>query len=470
MDETNRENFPEKTENDLQVSNTNSPQEIPAETISSTDTFFDEMNNRDPFRTELTQGGNDNTPPPSNNNHNTSNGGNGEPPRKGGKGNFIGYFLTGLIGVIVGALIIYFIPWNNDNDSITNNAVNTTTKGQKVENVSVNTTTNITKAVGKVQDAVVSVLNYQSSGDPLDGNTSEKQASSGSGVIYKKANGKAYIVTNNHVVANAEKLEVTFANGKKASAKLLGTDVWNDLAVLEISGKNVSKVAEFGNSDSLKVGEPAIAIGSPLGTEFSGSVTEGIISGLNRAVPVDTNSDGQEDWEADVIQTDAAVNPGNSGGALINIQGQVIGINSMKISMQNVEGISFSIPINTVEPIIQQLETKGEVVRPSLGVTLRDVETIPSAQQKSVLKLPENINYGAMVQQVTKSSAAAKAGLKQYDVITELNGKKVTNSISLRKELYSPNLQIGDKIAIKYYRDGKLKSTTLTLVALKEGA
>lgn len=470
MDETNRENFPEKTENDLQVSNTNSPQEIPAETISSTDTFFDEMNNRDPFRTELTQGGNDNTPPPPNNNHNTSNGGNGEPPRKGGKGNFIGYFLTGLIGVIVGALIIYFIPWNNDNDSITNNAVNTTTKGQKVENVSVNTTTNITKAVGKVQDAVVSVLNYQSSRDPLDGNTSEKQASSGSGVIYKKANGKAYIVTNNHVVANAEKLEVTFANGKKASAKLLGTDVWNDLAVLEISGKNVSKVAEFGNSDSLKVGEPAIAIGSPLGTEFSGSVTEGIISGLNRAVPVDTNSDGQEDWEADVIQTDAAVNPGNSGGALINIQGQVIGINSMKISMQNVEGISFSIPINTVEPIIQQLETKGEVVRPSLGVTLRDVETIPSAQQKSVLKLPENINYGAMVQQVTKSSAAAKAGLKQYDVITELNGKKVTNSISLRKELYSPNLQIGDKIAIKYYRDGKLKSTTLTLVALKEGA
>lgn len=470
MDETNRENFPEKTENDLQVSNTNSPQEIPAETISSTDTFFDEMNNRDPFRTELTQGGNDNTPPPPNNNHNTSNGGNGEPPRKGGKGNFIGYFLTGLIGVIVGTLIIYFIPWNNDNDSITNNAVNTTTKGQKVENVSVNTTTNITKAVGKVQDAVVSVLNYQSSGDPLDGNTSEKQASSGSGVIYKKANGKAYIVTNNHVVANAEKLEVTFANGKKASAKLLGTDVWNDLAVLEISGKNVSKVAEFGNSDSLKVGEPAIAIGSPLGTEFSGSVTEGIISGLNRAVPVDTNSDGQEDWEADVIQTDAAVNPGNSGGALINIQGQVIGINSMKISMQNVEGISFSIPINTVEPIIQQLETKGEVVRPSLGVTLRDVETIPSAQQKSVLKLPENINYGAMVQQVTKSSAAAKAGLKQYDVITELNGKKVTNSISLRKELYSPNLQIGDKIAIKYYRDGKLKSTTLTLVALKEGA
>ncbi|MBC8922158.1 serine protease HtrA, partial [Escherichia coli] len=128
---------------------------------------------------------------------------------------------------------------------------------------------------------------------------------------------------------DANKLEVTFTNGKKSEAKLLGTDEWNDLAVLEIDDKNVTTVAAFGDSDSLKLGEPAIAIGSPLGTEFSGSVTQGIISGLNRAVPVDTNGDGTEDWEADVIQTDAAINPGNSGGALINIEGQVIGINSM---------------------------------------------------------------------------------------------------------------------------------------------
>lgn len=480
MDEENEKNVPNQQEKELEANKTNSSQETQTEAVSSTDSFFEEMNNRDSLLTETKQSGDDGSvPPPSNNNHSFSDGGSGgEPPRRNGKGNLIGYFLTGLLGVIVGALIIYFIPWHNDTDSASDTNKTTTnnaTTTQKVEKVSVNTTTNITKAVGKVEDSVVSVLNYQSgsssSSSSLEegssSSSSETQASSGSGVIYKKSNGKAYVVTNNHVVADADKLEVTFANGKKTTAKLLGTDVWNDLAVLEISSKNVTKVATFGNSDSLKVGEPAIAIGSPLGTEFSGSVTEGIISGLNRAVPVDTNSDGQEDWEADVIQTDAAVNPGNSGGALINIQGQVIGINSMKISMENVEGISFSIPINTVEPIIKQLETKGEVVRPSLGVTLRDVNTISSAQQKSILKLPTKINYGAMIQQVTKSSAAAKAGLKQYDVITKLNGKKVTNTIALRKELYSTNLNIGDSITIKYYRDGKLKTTKLKLVASK---
>lgn len=210
-----------------------------------------------------------------------------------------------------------------------------------------------------------------------------------------------------------------------------------------------------------------IAIGSPLGTEFSGSVTQGIISGLNRAVPVDTNGDGTEDWEADVIQTDAAINPGNSGGALINIEGQVIGINSMKISMENVEGISFAIPSNTVEPIIEQLETEGEVERPSLGVSLRDVDTIPETQQKNILKLPDSVDYGAMVQQVVSGSAADKAGLKQYDVIVELNGQKVTNSMTLRKILYGNDVKIGDKVKVKYYRDGKEKSTDIKLEAAK---
>ncbi|EUJ59882.1 S1C family serine protease [Listeria fleischmannii] len=399
----------------------------------------------------------------------TRSGGNsgGEPPKKNGGKHFLGYFLTGLIGVIVGGLIIFFaVSGLGDTDTNTSTGSKSTNTG-KVEKVSYENSTDITKAVEKVQDAVVSVLNYQSA-NSLDGSTtSEEEASSGSGVVYKKSNGKAYVVTNNHVVEGANKLEVTFSNGKKSSAKLVGTDEWNDLAVLEISDEHVSTVAEFGNSDSLKVGETAIAIGSPLGTEFSGSVTEGIISGLNRAVPVDTNGDGQEDWEAEVIQTDAAINPGNSGGALINIQGQVIGINSMKISTENVEGIGFAIPSNTVEPIIEQLETNGEVTRPSLGVTLRDVDTIPEQQQKSILKLPDGIDYGAMVQQVVNGSAADKAGLKQYDVIVEMDGQKVTNSMTLRQILYNNDVEIGQKMNIKYYRDGKKQSTTITLEAAK---
>ncbi len=433
---------------------------------SSTNAFFEEASKEPtrpapgPRRAGNAGGG----VPPNRVTPSGSGNGNGQPPKRGK--HFVGYFLTALIGVIIGGLIIFFVGWNNgDNADTANNT--TENKSGKVEKVTVNTTSDVTKAVDKVQDAVVSVLNYQSSSS-LDGTTtSEQEASSGSGVIYKKANGKAYIVTNNHVVADANKLEVTFTNGKKSEAKLLGTDEWNDLAVLEIDDKNVSTVAAFGDSDALKLGEPAIAIGSPLGTEFSGSVTQGIISGLNRAVPVDTNGDGTEDWEADVIQTDAAINPGNSGGALINIEGQVIGINSMKISMENVEGISFAIPSNTVEPIIEQLETKGEVERPSLGVSLRDVDTIPETQQKNVLKLPDGVDYGAMVQQVVSGSAADKAGLKQYDVIVELNGEKVTNSMTLRKILYGNDVKIGDKVKVKYYRDGKEKTSDIQLEAAK---
>ncbi|EUJ42683.1 S1C family serine protease [Listeria riparia] len=396
-----------------------------------------------------------------------NNGGGGEPPKKDGKKKTMwGAFLAGILGVLIGALIVLGFSWgalhdDNNNDSTSTTTSNTgTTKKVTVEN-----TTGITQALDKAQDAVVSVLNYQAGTSITTGDGTEDEASSGSGVVYKKSNGKAYIVTNNHVVEGANKLEVTFSNGKKAEAKLVGTDKWNDLAVLEISDKYVTKVAEFGNSDAVKVGEVAIAIGSPLGTEFAGSVTQGIISGVNRTVPVDTNGDGTEDWEAEVIQTDAAINPGNSGGALVNIEGQVIGINSMKISTENVEGIGFAIPSNTVEPIIDQLEKNGEVERPSLGVTLRDVDTIPEVQQQQVLKLPSGVDYGAMVQQVVSGSAADKAGLKEYDVIVEMNGKKVTNSMTLRQILYGNDVKIGDKMELKYYRDGKKESTTVTLTA-----
>ena len=197
---------------------------------------------------------------------------------------------------------------------------------------------------------------------------------------------KAYIVTNHHVVEGAEELEITFDDGTKTEGRLVGSDMWTDLAVIEIDAQNVKAVAEFGDSDALKRGETVIAIGNPLGLGFSGSVTVGVVSGKDRSIPIDFNGNGTIDWQADVLQTDAAINPGNSGGALINLAGQLIGINSMKISEATVEGMGLAIPINIASPIIETFEKQQEVKRPTMGVTLLDLRSIPAQQQREMFK------------------------------------------------------------------------------------
>lgn len=385
------------------------------------------------------------------------------------KGNRGGYFFASLVGVILGAiLVVVAIPQLADNDLLPysiqpndedqqNETVDST---KETKSVSVDVETDVTKAVDKASDAVVGITNLQSAGFWADDENQE--AGSGSGVIYKKAGGKAYVVTNNHVVEGANEIEVTLADGTKAAAKLRGSDIWTDLAVLEIDAKDVKKIAEFGDSDALKPGEPVIAIGNPLGQTFSGSVTQGIVSGVERAVPVDINSDGAEDWQAEVIQTDAAINPGNSGGALINIAGQVIGINSMKIAENAVEGIGLSIPINSAIPIIQDLEETGKVNRPYMGLELQSVNEIPAYYQQEALKLPNDVKEGVAIKSVSPNSPADQADLKELDVIVELDGKKVTDVISLRKHLYTEK-KIGDQMKVKFYRNGKLKETTMKL-------
>ena len=190
-------------------------------------------------------------------------------------------------------------------------------------------------SLNKVADSVVGVTNLQTVRDIWSSSETTKETGTGSGVIYKKQDGKAYIVTNHHVVEGAQELDITFDDGTKAEGRLIGSDMWTDLAVIEIDATDVKAVAEFGDSDALKRGETVIAIGNPLGLGFSGSVTLGVVSGKDRSIPVDFNEDGIVDWYADVLQTDAAINPGNSGGALMNLAGQLIGINSMKISAGN---------------------------------------------------------------------------------------------------------------------------------------
>lgn len=384
--------------------------------------------------------------------------------RKGSKG---GYFFSGLIGVMVGALIVWLMMpslvgmmsggvHGTSSDTESSNLPSNSTQ------VSTDITTDVTSAVEKVAGAVVGVTNIQSSSDFLNPSGASQEAGTGSGVIYKKSGNKAYVVTNNHVIEGANQIEVTLADGAKIEAKLLGTDIWTDLAVLEMDAAKVTTVAQFGNSEKLKQGETVIAIGNPLGLDFSGSVTTGVVSGKDRTIPVDLNRDGQQDWQAEVLQTDAAINPGNSGGALVNLAGDLIGINSMKIAQSSVEGIGLAIPINSAIPVIEDLEQFGEMKRPSMGVTLVDVTNVSAFHQRDTLRLPEEVTTGVVVDEVVGESPADVAGLQRYDVIVEMDGEKIEDIIELRKHLYNEK-EVGDSLTIKVYRAGQLMEMNLEL-------
>lgn len=389
-----------------------------------------------------------------------------------------------LSGVVGGALSfggLYYIANGNQSSSSTSSVSSTTSSGKTtVSNVTYNVTSDVTTAVSKVQDAVVSIINLQStsSNDQLGGlfgsdesNSSSNDstletASEGSGVIYKKSGDTAYIVTNNHVVEGQKELQVVLADGTKVTATLVGTDSYTDLAVLKISSSKVTTVATFGDSSALKVGEPAIAIGSPLGSEYANSVTEGIISSLNRQV-TSTNDEG-EAVNINAIQTDAAINPGNSGGPLINIEGQVVGINSSKIASSSssssgvsVEGMGFAIPSNDVVTIINQLEENGKITRPALGISMYDLSSISSEQQEEILKVPSTVTQGVVILNVANGTPAEKAGLEKYDVITKIDGKDITSTTELRAALYAKS--VGDTMKITFYRESKEKTVTVEL-------
>lgn len=330
-------------------------------------------------------------------------------------------------------------------------------------------TTEIDSTVEAIQEAtpyVVSVINMQQQQNMFSQNTMQPRdpipAGTGSGVVYKLDGDSAYIVTNHHVIESALEVVVTTEAGDSYEAEVLGSDIWTDLAVLRVDNTNIDGFIEFANSDDLVVGETAIAIGSPLGEVFSGSVSRGIVSGLDRSVPVNLSGYGTADWEATVIQTDAAINPGNSGGALINQNGELIGINSMKISIPNVEGMGFAIPSNDVARIVEQLEENGEVVRPYMGVYLQDVMQYPQTTLVNELNLPEDIRYGVIISDVEAGGPADAAGLSSYDVIVALDGEPVETLLQLRQYLYYDK-SVGESMEVDYYRNGTLETVTMTL-------
>ncbi|AKG03364.1 serine protease [Salimicrobium jeotgali] len=381
-----------------------------------------------------------------------------------------------VVGLVLGAVLVllalpalvqtemlpYDITIPEDESGLTEGEQGLT--GNTTKTVDVDVNTQITEIVDKVRPAVVGVVNMQSRTNFWDQPSDPQQAGIGSGVIYKKQDGTAYVVTNHHVVEGASELEVVLADETRVKAEIVGSDIFTDLAVLEMSGENVEHTIELGNSDNLKAGEPAVAIGNPLSLNFSGSVTKGIISGTQRAIPQDLNGDGVEDWQAEVIQTDAAINPGNSGGALINIEGQLVGINSMKIARSAVEGIGFAIPISAARPIMEELEKNGEVSRAFLGVEAYGLNEVPSSEWQSTLGLPEDVKGGLYIRSVSEGSPAIKAGLEAMDVITKLDGNKVTDIIELRQYLYREKGP-GDEMEVTYYRDGEKDTTTVTLAS-----
>lgn len=341
---------------------------------------------------------------------------------------------------------------------------NTTT----VSKTAVKNENSTTQAVDKVKNAVVSVITYSANSQnslfgsaETDTDTNTEQVSSeGSGVIYKKEGNFAYLVTNTHVINGAKKVDIRLADGTKVPGEIVGSDTYSDIAVVKIAADNVTTVAEFGDSDQLTVGETAIAIGSPLGSEYANTVTQGIVSSLNRHVSL-KSEDGQA-ISTNAIQTDTAINPGNSGGPLINIQGQVIGITSSKIASNggtSVEGLGFAIPTNDVKNIIKQLEKDGKVTRPALGIHMVNLTNLSTADIKK-LKLPDKVTSGVAVRSVQKNMPA-NGHLQQYDVITKVDDTKISSTTELQNVLYSHS--IGDEITVTYYRNGKEETTKIKL-------
>lgn len=364
-------------------------------------------------------------------------------------------FFSGLLGSLI------VLQFNQKHVNGTQNTITTTQTYSKNENAT-------TQAVDKVKDAVVSIITYSGNSQnrfngtedtDTDSNT-EQVNSEGSGVIYKKEGESAYLVTNTHVINGAKKVDIRLADGTKVPGEIVGSDTYSDIAVVKISSEKVSTVAEFGDSNQLSVGETAIAIGSPLGSEYANTVTQGIVSSLNRHVSL-KSEDGQA-ISTNAIQTDTAINPGNSGGPLINIQGQVIGITSSKIASNggtSVEGLGFAIPTNDVKNIIKQLEKDGKVTRPALGIHMVNLTNLSTADIKK-LKLPDKVTSGVAVRSVQKNMPA-NGHLQQYDVITKVDDTKISSTTELQNVLYSHS--IGDEITVTYYRNGKEETTKIKL-------
>jgi len=348
-----------------------------------------------------------------------------------------------IIAIIVGAgSMYYFIGANPEMFQ------KIITEVVEKKNVTV-TDTGLADAVEKLSNAVVVVQNYQ------NGNL----VWTGSGVVYKSENGTAYILTNHHVIESGDEIRVEFTNGSNEVVKVVGSDKYADIAVLSLDESKIMSVAQMGSSANARVGDTVFTIGAPLdASAYSGTVTRGIISGKDRLVSVSLSSSKTSDWVMSVLQTDAAINSGNSGGPLANANGEVIGINSLKLASSGVEGMGFAIPIETALEYAELIESGKEISRPYLGVSMLNLADA-KMYDPSISSI--SIENGAYVTTVENNSPASKAGLQKGDIITKIDGKNVVSVAFLKYLLYQHD--VGDKMEITVYRNNKEVNLTIEL-------
>lgn len=347
--------------------------------------------------------------------------------------------ITLLVVASLGMNVFLFTKVNKSSSSGSSSNKNAT-----VENVNYDVKSSTTDVIEKVNSSVVGVLVY------ANGTAS----GSGSGVVYRVDGKTAYIITNAHVVSGATDVQVVFSNKESVNATIVGSDTYSDIAVLKLTADFDMTAIKCGDSSLLDQGETVLAIGSPLGIEYAGTVTQGIVSGIDRTVSVDLNDDGQEDWDMNVIQTDAAINPGNSGGALVNMAGELVGITSMKLSNTSVEGMGFALPINDVITSVEQIIENGKVTRPQIGISGVSLSGYSSYQLR-YYRINTNLTDGIYVSRVTSGGAASKAGIQEGDIIVKFDGKEVTTYKSFLTELYSK--EPGDKVSVVVNRNGTEK-------------
>lgn len=350
--------------------------------------------------------------------------------RKGNDHNaFFIPFIASLITIFI-CMLLVFIYCN----FFCKRGTNTT---KVVQDVTI-TDEGIADAVDKIYDAVVVIENY----------VNNEIYSTGTGFVYKKEDNKAYILTNYHVIENASDVYAILTDNTKVKVSIIGGDEYSDIAVLSVDASNAIKVSKIGSSEELRVGDTTFAVGAPLdASTYSWTVTRGILSGKNRLVEVSTSS---SNYVMEVLQTDAAINSGNSGGPLCNSNGEVIGITNMKIASSSVEGMGFAIPIETAISYADKYISGEDITRPYLGISMYDPNTKYNPS-----------STGIYIQSVENNSPAAKAGLQKGDIITALDGVKVESSAYLKYELYKHS--VGDKVNITFIRDGKEKNTKVTL-------